>query len=209
MLHPSLQSRAAIDRLRARWSERRNLRIEPFLDQDIAQQLAVHLRGEPYAFRAAEPSRFNFQYWELEVVPHADCDHPRCAFGRWLWRDGAAWLGALTGMDLAPPPDKMMVSTLYDKGCYLEPHSDSDGDRRLAFVLGLTPQPRDEQGGGHLEFLEAIDGRVQVGERRAAAWNSLDVFDVRSHGFVHQVSLVTEPSERRALSGWFWNPASQ
>lgn len=206
MLHASLRADARISHLRKEWNTHRSIRIEPFLEEATAIELLEHLRAQPFSFRAAEPSRFNFQYWELETAPHSECQHPTCTVARWWWSEGAGWLSDLTGMKLGAPPGDILVSTLYDKGCYLDPHSDSDGSRQLAFVLGLTREAMSLDDGGHLEFLGVDDGVVRVHERRLASWNSLDIFDVRDQGLVHRVSLVTKPSERRALSGWFWRP---
>lgn len=203
-LHPTLAEPTRVSELRRQWDECRSIRIAPFLDDDNARELLTYLRGEPYELRATEPSRFNYQYWELDGTPHEhECDHPLCATGRWLWDDGATWLSRLTGMGLGPPPDRKLVSTLYSKGCFLDAHSDCDGDRQLAFVLGLT-EASPSGAGGQLEFLGFDDSRSWVDEVRAPGWNSLDIFDVTSHRFVHQVALIDEAYERRAVSGWFW-----
>lgn len=196
---------AELEPLRQQWARERNLRVHDVLAEDRARTLLDDLRQRPYELRAAEPGRFNFQYWELDVAPCAACDHPLCVFGRWWWQDGVARVSALTGLALAPPDDGHVVSTLYDKGCYLDPHSDAYERRRVAFVLGLSPTPIAPAIGGRLEFL-AVDGdAVRVAESRAPGWNTLDLFDVSTHDRVHRVSLVTERCERRAISGWFWH----
>jgi hypothetical protein len=208
MLHPNLRDPDRVEALRRKWADDPWLRIEPFLDEKFVADLAAELERSPYVFRAAERSRFNYQYWEHEWEPHRECTHQRCRFSRWLWGEGGQWLQDLTGIPLGPPPRQLTVSTLYRKGCYLDPHSDSDGNRQLAFVLGLTRGPLPVEAGGHLERLVVDGDAVLIGERRTAGWNSLDLFDVRTHALVHRVSLVREPARRRAVSGWFWAPGA-
>ncbi len=201
-LHPDLRGADPIAALQQRWARERSMRIQPWLDDTFASQLLKDLRAQPYEFRALEPGRFNYQFWQLDNTPHDDCDHGLCAFSRWMWSDGCAWLAELTSMALQPPPERNLVSTLYSKGCFLDAHSDCFEGRALAFVIGLTPSSQ-PHAGGHLEFLA---GDHTVTERRVADWNTLDIFDVTDHDRVHQVSLLTSAYERRAISGWLWRP---
>jgi Rps23 Pro-64 3,4-dihydroxylase Tpa1-like proline 4-hydroxylase len=107
-------------------------------------------------------------------------------------------------MPLRPPEDRMVVSTLFQRGSFLDPHNDYDGVRCCAFVLGLTETAWPASDGGHLEFLAIAGGEVRVIERRAPGWNTLDLFDVTGTGCLHQVPILTRDVERRALAGWFY-----
>lgn len=205
MLHESLRSDESIARLRAAWALEPNLRIQPFLEEAAAQALLAALREQPHELLAGTPDvgGLQLQYLRYAFTPERACEHAVCEFGRWLHSEAVAWASRVTGKALASTPDGKVLATLYTQGSYLDAHNDYDGQRAVAFVIGLTPEPIPERLGGHLEFLGADDERVFVAERRAPAWNALDLFLVEAPDRPHRVSLVREPVERRAVSGWF------
>jgi hypothetical protein len=204
MLHPSLETR--LPELAATFRERGSLRLEPFLRDDLATELADSLRTLAHTIKVGTHPELAFLYYELSLVPEPSCDHVTCRVGRWLHDEGRAWVAELTGLALAPPPDGHLVATCFGKGCYLDPHNDVDGARAVAYVLGLTRGAWPAEQGGHLEFIDGEGDEIAVRERRAPGWNTLDLFDVRRPGRTHRVPLVTEHHERRAVSGWFYRP---
>jgi hypothetical protein len=205
MLHPRLVDPEGEDALalRRRWRERPSLRVDRFLADDAALALRDALRK--CEFQIVTPQhdevQFRYQYWVHAQVPDAACDHVVCAAGRWLWSDGAAWVSRLTGLALAPPDDRLLVATVYERGSYLDPHNDVDGRRKVAFVLGLTDTRWPAEDGGHLEFLSPGG---EVLERRAPGWNTLDLFEVTQPIHIHEVPIVVRDVERRAITGWFF-----
>ena len=207
MLHPDLQTADAIASLQSRWRACASLRLEPFLAPDTASGLLTTLRRQPFTLMATVSPNLSFQYYSFALRPDDVCDHVLCDFGRWMWTDFARWMSSWTGLELAPPTDRLLQSSLYTKGCYLDPHNDWDGQRQVAFIIGLTPSPPEPRNGGHLEFLTTGAEGVQLAERRAPGWNTLDVFDVREPVRLHRIPLVTEPVERRAISGWLYPAA--
>jgi hypothetical protein len=194
--------------LRERWSERHNIRIERFLDVDVADALSDALCEQHMVIKARPSWSLGYQYFEYSFQPEAACDHVLCKFGRWWRSEGCAWVRELVGSALEPSPDGHVVSTLYTKGCYLDAHNDYDGRRVLAFIIGLTRDqwPADE--GGHLEFLEVRDQRVRVAERREPGWGTLDLFEVSAleAAPLHRIPVLEHHRERRAISGWFYKP---
>lgn len=204
MLHPSIEAR--VPALQATWREHGSLRIDSFLRDEVATELADSLRSLPHTIHSGAPPGLGFLYYELALTPEPSCDHVTCRAGRWLFADGLAWVAALTAVPLAPPPDGRLIATLYGKGGYLDPHNDVDGSRAIAYVIGLTRGKWPAEEGGHLEFLDARGDRIAVRERRAPGWNTLDLFDVRTIGRTHRIPMVTEHHERRAVSGWFHRP---
>jgi hypothetical protein len=199
------EDRAERDLLAAAWRERRSLRIEGLLAGDTARALRDALRGEPHVLAATRPPDFAYQYRSSSYAPEDACDHLLCHFGRWWWSEGVAFVSAVTGMALRPPPDRILTATLYGRGSYLDAHNnDHDGVRRCAFVLGLTEEIWPAEDGGHLEFLGVRDGAVHVLERRAPGWNTLDLFDVTGIERIHQVPVITRAVQRRTFAGWFY-----
>lgn len=198
MLHPRLADPAELAALRDAWRASPNLRIESFLDEEEARALYEAIRRAPHELQLADVEHLPMQYWAFAQVPDADCDHVVCRAGRWFWSDGVALISQITGLALEPPPDRQLVATHYDKGCFLDPHNDFNGSRKIAFVLGLTEESGPVEDGGWLEFLGTAP------EKRPPGWNTLDVFDVRSPDRPHAVPIVTRRAERRALSGWFY-----
>lgn len=190
--------------LRAAWQERGSIRIERFLADEVAVALRDTARSTGHELTVSPPDKLAFQYWAATLVPEADCDHRLCLFGRWLWSDVVAWVSVLTDLPLAPPEDRLLVATHYDKGSYLDAHDDWDGARKIAFVLGLTDDRWPADQGGHLEFVAADADAVRVVERRAPGWNTLDLFDVRESARTHQIPILQRRAERRAISGWFY-----
>lgn len=204
MLHPHLMEPGVMAGLAAAWQAQGSLRLEPFLADDVAGALAGALRGQEHTLQATPPSTFMFQYWAHAFVPEPACDHVLCRFGRWLWSKGAAWVSTLTGLELGPPPDRVLMATLYSKGCYLDAHNDHDGHRQVAYVLGLTADAWPAEHGGYLEFLAVEGAAIRVTERRAPGWNTLDLFDVRAPVRLHRVPMLTHAAERRAITGWLY-----
>lgn len=200
--HPALDD-AAVAALRAAWQDAGSVRVAPVLDDAAARDVVDAVRAQPHAL-AVGRAGLGFQYHAYALVPEDGCEHLLCRFGRWLWTDGVALASAISGLALAPPPDRTFVCTRYDKGCYLDPHNDHDGARAVAFVLGLTEASWPAEDGGHLEFLATDAVGVRVVERRAPGWNTLDLFDVRGRDRVHAVPIVRRRVERRAVIGWFY-----
>ncbi len=203
MLHASLRAPGAIDALAKRWSESGNLRIEPFLAEDVAQAALAAMQGEGMTLKAAL-SPLRYQYFELLYTPEDACDHVLCRLGRWLWTDGVDLVSRITGMALGPPPARVMNCTLYTRGCYLDPHNDYDGERQVTYIIGMTREAWPADHGGHLEFLDVDPRRVTVRERRPPGWNTLDLFDVSEPRHIHRVPLVRHPADRRAITGWLY-----
>lgn len=192
---------AAVARLREVWARTGNLRVERALDEAAARDAVDAVCREAHGVTMAEAPPIWFQYWKWLGRPEPDCDHPLCRVGRFIATDLLAWTEQVTGQALAPAPDGLVASALFTKGSYLDAHDDWGRGRSIAYVIGLTEAPWDEEDGGWLEFLAAADGPVL--ERRPPGWRSLDLFDVREPGRWHRVPILREHHIRRTISGWF------
>ncbi len=195
---------AVVAEAAAAWRARPNLRLTDLLADDAIAALHDAVAALPHPLRASAAPDFAYQYGAVASPPEDDCDHVWCQFARWWWSDGLAFVAAITGRALAPPADRVLMSTRFRRGSFLDPHNDHDGARAVAYVVGLTRAPWPAEHGGHLEFLAVEDGEVVVTERRAPGWNTLDLFDVTGTAQLHQVPIVTADVDRRALPGWFY-----
>jgi len=90
------------------------------------------------------------------------------------------------------------------RGDYLKVHADHFEDRRLAFVLYLTPGWRPAFGGG-FQILDAAG----VPTRIEAAFNRLLLFDVKSGArhFVEPILPEAGDHARVSIGGWILDPA--
>ena len=201
MIRPELQP--IPDDLRQQWNDTRNIRIDDFLDADFAAAVLTALREVPHTFAEQTVPDLKFQYGIHRNYPDVACDHTLCILNRGWYTDVLRWVVELAGHPLAPPTDGTLISTHYGKGSYLDPHNDKGPTRRIAFILGFTPETWPAEHGGHLEFLDGRDGDVFIRERRAPGFNTLDLFDVQQEHMTHQVPLLLDHYERRAVSGWF------
>lgn len=205
MIDPRLRTQASRSELQAAWRARRSLRIEGFLEDAVAREALAQLRTLPYNVAISDQAELSFQFWRCAWTPEIACDHLLCGLGRCLHGEALAWVADVTGLALAPPADGLVVSTLYEKGSYLELHNDFGRGRAVAYFLGLCPAPWPAELGGHLELVDPATGAVL--ERRPPGWNTLDLLDVRGAGAWHQVPMLREHLEWRAISGWFYPAA--
>ena len=204
-LHPRLQEPKTVQRLAAIWQRRGSIRLAPLMAEEDAQRVLAALNAQSFSLYAPEPGTFRYQFWVRSFTPEDDALAPvLAAFGRWLLSDVVALCAAITGQVLAPADDRKLLAALYSRGCYLDPHNDSDGARRVAYVVGLTEDCWPASEGGHLEFLSVAQGVVTVTERRPPGWNSLDLFDVFERQPLHQVPPLLTDRARRVFAGWFY-----
>lgn len=203
-LAPRWTEAAARAEAAAAWRETGSVRIEGVLADDVVTTVRDAIAALAHPLIAAAAPDFAFQYGALSSPPEERCDHVWCQFARWWWVDGVALVDNITGMRLRPPRDRVLTSTLFRRGSFIDPHNDFDRTRRCAYVLGLTDQTWPHELGGHLEFLAVEGDGVIVTERRAPGWNTLDLFDVTGTDRLHQVPILTTDVERRAITGWFY-----
>lgn len=153
-----------------------------------------------------ERARDDFQYSYAALrIPAAGepCDDPVLSGLSGLMRSTPMMhmLETVTGL-VAPTFTDGQV-TAYGHGDFLTGHDDDllDSGRKLAFVLGLTPQWRLEWGG--LLLFHEIGGIDCFGY--LPQFNTLDLFMIPRY---HSVSMVTRAAPRRrfSLTGWLSVP---
>ncbi len=203
MLHPRLTDKAVFAELQAQWRATKNIRIDPFLADEVVRELRDAFREQVFELTSEPGWSLSYQYFRYGFQPESDCDHAICRFGRWLETEGVAFIRRLTERDVIVDPTNSLQTTLYGKGCFLEAHNDYDGYRKITYVIGLTEDRWDSGIGGHLEML--VGGEVAC---RPPGFGSVDLFDVSTEEVAptHRIPLVTQPLERRVVVGWLVSP---
>jgi Rps23 Pro-64 3,4-dihydroxylase Tpa1-like proline 4-hydroxylase len=178
---------------------------ERVIEIDRPTQAAMHPEQKAQLARALNAgARQGFQYcYETIKAPHADADRatdptPLNAFARFLSSDGVLdLLRSVTGADDISFADAQ--ATAYGPGHFLTPHDDlaPKQQRRVAYVLNLTPQWNVEWGG----LLTFDDDTTRTAEAFIPAFNTLNLFAVPQQ---HSVSFVAPfaPRRRYSVTGW-------
>lgn len=145
-----------------------------------------------------------FQYcYETIKAPHADAARaadptPLNDFARFLSSpEVIEFLRGVTGASDITFADAQ--ATAYGPGHFLTPHDDlaPKQQRRVAYVLNLTPKWHVEWGG----LLTFHDDSTKLAEAFIPAFNTLNLFSVPQ---LHSVSFVTPfaPFRRYSITGW-------
>lgn len=203
-LHPRLQDPTVLRALAETWQRTGSLRLTPLMTEAAARKVHAALLESPFGLLSPEPGQFRYQFWGLSFTPEDHVNPDLKAFGLWLFGDVVRLCATITGQPLTPTSDRKLLSALYCRGCYLDAHNDADGQRRVAYIVGLTADRWPAEEGGHLEFLDVEQGAVVVTERRPPGWNSLDLFDVFDRRPLHRVQPLLNDHPRRVFSGWFY-----
>ena len=122
------------------------------------------------------------------------------------------WMAELTGQKLT---HVSASCSMYNAGDHLLVHDDLLSDRKIAYILYLSPWEKhktwDEQSGGALEILKADENNLPifpVVEKIYPSNNQLLFFKVSDRSF-HQVDEVTSMEyPRLSINGWFHGPVS-
>jgi hypothetical protein len=202
VIDPKHLEAATLDEYRKTWRDHGVLRIAPLLPEQLARRAHRELRVLPY--RVAEPDQTGiaFRYWHCALQPEPACEHTLCAIGRWLHGDAVQWIGQITGEELAPPPEAVVMATCYDKGCYLDAHDDLGRGRAIAYAVELTPEPWSEAEGGFLEEIDATTGHVIASH--PPPWNTLVLYRVATDRPQRRIPILLDHLERRGLRGWYY-----
>jgi 2OG-Fe(II) oxygenase superfamily len=155
---------------------------------------------------APEPDRF-FRYGKLAGIrPEAALDPPTLTYMKWrtfvtepAFHD---FFEALTGLTLGESDDFGVHR--FSVGDFLKEHDDENKNRRVAFVMYLTPHWRREFGGAL--HMKDRSGDVHLVE---SMFNTMVLFDVAA-GSTHHVGKIEEVAGEHArltFGGWFPNPS--
>ena len=189
----------------AAWPTHNNIRLGPVLPQELAHRVADAILNAPLQSYHVHDSHIRCFLWRTVLT--YDPTNPRglaSPFGEladWVQRILPALATAITGRVVSPPVHPCLSLSVFRKGCYLDTHNDHGSGAALAWVLGLTREQWDLDSGGSLEFVSDAQGH-QVLERRAPAFNTLDLYTVHPVPRWHRVSLLLADVMRVTVRGW-------
>lgn len=84
---------------------------------------------------------------------------------------------------------------------FLKKHDDRHGNRRIAFILYLSPSWKSDQG-GELHLIDKSGKQHSI----EPTFNRLLVFDVENHDYHYISKILGANSRRLSINGWFKNP---
>ncbi|XP_066278114.1 prolyl 3-hydroxylase OGFOD1-like [Branchiostoma lanceolatum] len=129
------------------------------------------------------------------------------AFASLLKEKMKDWLVEVTGIPLND--EVAITSSIYEHTDTLLCHDDELEERRIAFILYITPPSWTMVDGGTLDLFSSSEGRIKpekVVKSLLPTRNSLVFFEVTASSF-HQVAEVLATDKRRlSMGGWFHGP---
>lgn len=102
--------------------------------------------------------------------------------------------------DISVNRTNVAVTHKFDENQFLRRHNDKSGNRKIAFILYLTPNWQSEYGGAlH------IVGKSNEEAYFQPEFNSLVMFDVQGHDYheIQQLKQLPDGVARYTLGGWF------
>lgn len=122
--------------------------------------------------------------------------------------DFAAWLEKNTKIELNKTIS--MSSTCYSDTDYLLCHDDNLGDRRIAYILYISKEWT-ESDGGTLDLFDTDENGMprDIVKSLVPEYNTLVFFEVADNSY-HQVAEVINPHKSRwSINGWFHGPVKE
>ena len=202
--------------------EMRLLQIDNFLRPDIVQKVSkCLLRGEVeweqiYGLKHRKPHSVNKEtFLEVDdaerfftfkrcvgVTPeHSDSENAYAydaLCNAFVGQAMCDWVSEVTRVAIHREATEVTTHAYADSD-YLRTHSDTDGNRRLAFIVYLTPNWTAEKGGAlHMIGHDLAEIPIQ------ATFNRFVMFDVMAHK-AHFIAPITtaQDTPRVTIGGWF------
>ncbi|XP_078587125.1 prolyl 3-hydroxylase OGFOD1-like [Branchiostoma floridae x Branchiostoma japonicum] len=216
-LPAALQDGEATEKLREAWSQSldvetscvilqgkpfRHCIIKNYLSEEFVAKLETDL--SQLSFNTKSNDLYSFkQTNDLKTA-----DSPSIgAFVSLLKEKMRNWLVEVTGIPLNDKVD--ITSSIYEHTDTLLCHDDELEERRIAFILYITPPSWTMADGGTLDLFSSSEGRLQpekVVKSLLPTRSSLVFFEVMASSF-HQVAEVLASDKRRmSMGGWFHGP---
>jgi len=175
-------------------------KISNFLKKDFLENLKKELTKCEFMFQCSDLYRFDktddFVNMSGNYIP---------ALYNSFQSTLASWMECNTNIKLYKQIS--MSSACYRDTDHLLCHDDNMGDRRIAYILYLS-ENWTEQDGGTLDLFDTNYGAPdKIVKSLVPEYNSLVFFEVDRNNSYHQVSEVTTDDKcRLSINGWFYGP---
>ena len=174
------------------------LKDEEFMDE---------IKNELLDVKSRRNSIDLYQFEQSNDLAKADSENLKTLY-QTFQTDMATWLEKNTKIDLNKTVS--MSSSCYSDTDYLLCHDDNLADRRIAFILYLSKNWTEEDGGA-LDLFDTDENGLprDVVKSLMPEYNSIVFFEVVNNSY-HQVAEVTSADKSRwSLNGWFHGPIAE
>lgn len=173
-------------------------RISNFI---CSEEFMDEIKNELLDVKSRRNSMDLFQFEQTKDFANVDTEYIKLLY-QTFETDLATWMERNTKIELNQTIS--MSSSCYYDTDYLLCHDDNMGDRRIAFILYLSKN-WSEKDGGALDLFDTDKNGVprNVVKSLIPEYNSLVFFEVANNSY-HQVAEVTTPDKSRwSINGWF------
>ncbi len=172
-----------------------HLEIRDFLETTNAKRLAVSVLAEK--FREKDSDLFRFL--QTQDLTKTDNFAIKSFHEFWQSKEFLKFIGEITQTRLKSID---MSGFIYRPGDYLLAHDDRLEGRKIAYIINLS-ENFEEKDGGSLDLFE-VEGKhpVRVARSIMPTFNTLTIFKVLPISF-HQVREITKDKKRLSVAGWF------
>ena len=170
-----------------------HLELREFLEPLVAKKLSNELQKEKFKHKDSDLFKFS-QTQDLAAAQNGFIQD----FHSFWQSDVREFIQAITQTELKTID---MSGFIYESGDYLLAHDDKLEGRKIAYILNLSENFK-EADGGQLDLFETKEEHpIRIVKSIPPTFNTLTIFKVLPTSF-HQVREITK-KKRLSIAGWF------
>lgn len=174
-----------------------HLQIKDFLNDGEAKKLLLALKKEKFDEKDSDL----FQFRQTGDLSDSKQNTIKDFAAFVNSKEFSSFITYITGIPLQAGSSDLFGS-LYQDTDYLLCHDDQLEDRKIAYILYLSEDFKEEDGGA-LALLEDVKGSPgEVVQRYYPGWNTLVLFEVSKKSWHMVEEILSEKKKRYAVGGW-------
>ncbi|HVY01236.1 MAG TPA: 2OG-Fe(II) oxygenase family protein [Candidatus Nanoarchaeia archaeon] len=173
-----------------------HLVIENFLDEKDAQRLAKAIRKEEFKEKDSDL----FHLWQTSDLAQTKNKDLKEMHSFVVSKEFADFMKDVSGLNVKPGVLDF-AGSLYKDTNYLLCHDDKVEDRKIAYILYLSDDFKEKEGGALVIFDDDNGKPGKPVKKYSPKWNSLAMFAVSNKSW-HSVDEVIGKKDRYAIGGW-------